>query len=197
MFHIVNGISSLFDLRKLLQEFWTGGNGVGGIGLECLRQRRSVFFRSKGKKAFAQTGAECLSLPAAIHRKHWKNSQIQGTKLKLFNANTTTLLETLRAGADGYCGVMANFHPEMYTWLYKNQDAPEAEKVSQLLSICSLIERQLYPVNAKWSLAELRNVRIGDYSRTRNCEELTETYRQEVRNMEELVKKCRGTYCSK
>lgn len=123
--------------------------------------------------------------------------QIQGTKLKLFNANTTTLLETLRAGADGYCGVMANFHPEMYTWLYKNQDAPEAEKVSQLLSICSLIERQLYPVNAKWSLAELRKVRIGDYSRTRNCEELTETYRQEVRNMEALVKKCRETYCSK
>ncbi len=121
--------------------------------------------------------------------------QIQGTKLKLFNANTTTLLETLRAGADGYCGVMANFHPEMYTWLYKNQDAPEAEKVSQLLSICSLIERQLYPVNAKWSLSELRKVRIGDYSRTRNREELTETYRQEVRNMEALVRRCGVEIC--
>ncbi len=123
--------------------------------------------------------------------------QIQGTKLKLFNANTTTLLETLRAGADGYCGVMANFHPEMYKWLYENINAPEAEKVSQLLSVCSLIERQLYPVNAKWSLSALRNVGIGDYSRTRNCEELTETYRQEIRNMEALVRRCREEYCLK
>lgn len=123
--------------------------------------------------------------------------QIRGTKLKLFNANTTTLLETLRAGADGYCGVMANFHPEMYTWLYKNHDDPEAEKVSQLLSICALIERQVYPVNAKWSLSALRNVEIGDYSRTRDCKELTETYRQEIRNMEALVRRCYKENCLK
>lgn len=42
---------------------------------------------------------------------------IKGTNLKLFNANTSTLLETLELGASGYSGVMANFHPELYVKL--------------------------------------------------------------------------------
>ena len=47
---------------------------------------------------------------------------LKGTQLKLYNANTATLLESLRGGAAGYSGVMANFHPELYEWLCKNKN---------------------------------------------------------------------------
>src|SRR5699024_7777998 len=38
---------------------------------------------------------------------------IRGSTVLLFNANTSTLLETLHLGAAGFSGVMANFHPEL------------------------------------------------------------------------------------
>ena len=37
--------------------------------------------------------------------------------LKIYNANTATLVDSLRAGAAGYSGVMANFHPALYRQL--------------------------------------------------------------------------------
>ena len=46
--------------------------------------------------------------------------------MKLYNANTATLLESMREGAAGYSGVMANFHPELYVWLTENwKNEPE------------------------------------------------------------------------
>lgn len=41
----------------------------------------------------------------------------RGSHLQIFNANAQTLLSTLKAGCAGYCGVMANFHPELYVRL--------------------------------------------------------------------------------
>ena len=82
---------------------------------------------------------------------------IQGSNLKLYNANTATLLESLQEGAAGYSGVMANFHPRLYSWLCKNYAAqPEkARKVTDLLTMCSLIENSNYPVNAKYALQKM------------------------------------------
>ena len=52
--------------------------------------------------------------------------------LGLYNANTMTLLETLRDGASGFSGVMGNLHPELYVWLDQNwREQPEkAEEAS-------------------------------------------------------------------
>ena len=33
---------------------------------------------------------------------------------------TAALLASLIAGADGYNGVMANFHLDLYVWMYRN-----------------------------------------------------------------------------
>ena len=76
------------------------------------------------------------------------------TDLKLFNANSATLLDSLRAGANGFCGVMANFHPELYVWLCKNweEDPPRAELLADFATVASLAELQMYPVNAKYHL---------------------------------------------
>lgn len=53
-----------------------------------------------------------------------KLSAIRGTNLKLCNANTTTLLQSMLDGAPGNSGIMANFHPEIHVWLMANIHHP-------------------------------------------------------------------------
>lgn len=43
-----------------------------------------------------------------------KLSAVEGMGLKIYNANSASLLETLKMGCAGFSGVMANFHPEIY-----------------------------------------------------------------------------------
>ncbi|MFQ9510328.1 MAG: dihydrodipicolinate synthase family protein [Lachnospiraceae bacterium] len=113
---------------------------------------------------------------------------IQGTNMQLYNANTTTLLDSLRAGATGYSGVMANFHPQLYAWLCDNYESEKANGVQAFLSIASLIERQCYPVNAKYHLSTIEGLPMTTVCRTRDKNELTETFKQEVRMLNQLVK---------
>lgn len=81
-----------------------------------------------------------------------KLEAIAGTDFQLFNANTATLLQSLRDGAAGYCGVMANYHPQLYHWLVRNTGAKEADEAQALATVCSWAERRQYPRNAKYHL---------------------------------------------
>lgn len=117
----------------------------------------------------------------------------RGTNLKLYNANTTTLLESIRAGAAGFSGVMANFQCSLYAWLCAHADDPKAEKLSDELTICSLIERQLYPVNAKYSLA-LEGLPILTECRTKSDAGLTDTFRTEVQMLRRMTKRMEQEY---
>lgn len=74
-----------------------------------------------------------------------------GGPLRIANANTQTLLASLRAGCSGFSGVMANFHPELYVWLYENWQAhpQQAERLAHYLSVAALTETLDYPVCAK------------------------------------------------
>ena len=76
----------------------------------------------------------------------------EGTACSLFNANTSTLLSSLQAGYDGYNGVMANYHIDLYSWLYRNWMADErtSEELSDFLTIAAVLEARAYPVSAKW-----------------------------------------------
>ena len=117
---------------------------------------------------------------------------LRGTNLRLYNANTTTLLDSLRAGAAGFSGVMASFHPELYAWLLNHVEDSRAETVQAALTICSEIERQLYPVNAKYHLQTV-GLPITLRSRTQDCRLLTPTFQEEVRQMQVLVDYLKGT----
>ena len=77
---------------------------------------------------------------------------VRGSDVCLFNANTATLLSSLRNGYKGYNGIMANYHPDLYVWLYDNyRDAPEeADALSNLLTIMAMSEARCYPVTAKY-----------------------------------------------
>ncbi len=98
-----------------------------------------------------------------------KIKAVDGTPLKIFNANSASLLQTLRDGAAGFSGVMANFHPELYLWLCRNFDKnPEkAELVQDFLGFASLSERQIYPPNAKYYLS-LEGLDITTVTRSRD-----------------------------
>ncbi|WP_282936213.1 dihydrodipicolinate synthase family protein [Paenibacillus sp. RC67] len=114
---------------------------------------------------------------------------IAGTPLKLYNANTATLLESLKLGVNGYSGVMANFHPDLYVWLLHNwaKRPEEAEYLMSILAVASFIERQCYPVNAKYSQM-LDGIAVNYYSRSRNHEEFTATNRLEVEHLYRVSK---------
>lgn len=74
-----------------------------------------------------------------------------GSRLRIANANSQTLLPSLQAGCSGFSGVMANFHPELYVWLYENwQSNPEqAKRLAHYLAVAALAETLDYPVCAK------------------------------------------------
>lgn len=117
-----------------------------------------------------------------------KLKAVDGMELKIFNANSASLLETLKMGCAGFSGVMANFHPEIYSWLCKNFDKePEkAERVQAFLGFASLAECQLYPVNAKYYLS-LEGLPMEYYSRSKDAAGFTLSRRMEIDQMRELT----------
>lgn len=117
-----------------------------------------------------------------------KLDAIRGTNLKLYNANSATLYETMKLGAAGFSGVMANFHPELYAWLMKNWDKEpdKALALSDFLSVASLIERQLYPVNAKYNLMQ-EGVLTNYLCRSKNTADFTATNKLEVEQLRRLT----------
>jgi len=86
----------------------------------------------------------------------------QGTGIRLYNANTPTLLESLRAGADGYSGIGANYVPALYAWLgkYFSVEPTLAERLHRFLTVADPLIGARYPAAAKMFLGEA-GLRIG------------------------------------
>ena len=124
-----------------------------------------------------------------------KMEAIKGSGLKIYNANTATLLESLKLGISGYSGIMSNFHPDLYVWLMRNwRDKHEAAKrLINFLSIASQIERQLYPVNAKYYLS-LEGIDINISCRSKKHEDFTLANRIEVEQLQALSREYSAQY---
>lgn len=121
---------------------------------------------------------------------------VRGTDLKLYNANTTTLLESLQFGAAGYSGVMANFHPRLYSYLcdHSGEKGDKVAMLQEFLTLASLIERQCYPVNAKYYLQEFERLGMSTISRTKDHELLTSTFKAEVHMLESMTRRYEQKY---
>ena len=104
----------------------------------------------------------------------------RGTNLKLYNANSATLLSSLEAGAAGYSGVMCNSQCGLYSWFTANYQRPEAQEVSDFLTVTSWMEHEYYPVNAKYYLAKHESLPITTVCRTKDAEKLTSTQKREM-----------------
>jgi 4-hydroxy-tetrahydrodipicolinate synthase len=125
-----------------------------------------------------------------------KLEAVRGSGLRIYNANAATLLDSLRAGAHGYSGVMANFHPDLYVRLCNlaHSHPAEAQRLQAFLGVASVIENQFYPVNAKYAMG-LEGVQLGLQTRTKDCRGFTSANRLEVEQLLELSNTYRQTYC--
>ncbi len=119
-----------------------------------------------------------------------KLDAIQGTKLKFFNANSATLLESLKMGAAGFSGVMANFHPALYVWLTRNwqQEPRLAEDLQNFLGFTSVIEHQYYPINAKYH-CQLEKLPLELYARNKDLAGFKSSFKIEVEQLHNLTQK--------
>lgn len=116
--------------------------------------------------------------------------QLKGSAVQLFNANSQTLLRSLRAGGHGYCGVMANFHPQLYVWLCENYDRhPElSEYVQSVLGTAAFIESGLsYPLVAKYHLDAFEGIHMEMFSFARDERELTDYQKDCIRQLNTLA----------
>ena len=117
---------------------------------------------------------------------------VRGTRLKLFNANAQTLLESLQEGACGYSSVMANIHPELYAWLCDNFEKypEEAAHLQHALCFSSFVETLSYPLVAKYVMRK-QGVPVELLSRMRDKDEFI-PYHAYV--MDELMDMTRWEY---
>jgi 4-hydroxy-tetrahydrodipicolinate synthase len=93
---------------------------------------------------------------------------MKGTRLKMYNAQISSLTESLRAGGAGLSGYAANIHPESVSWLCEHfDDAPadEAVTVQRLLTVAEHVINSRYPSSAKYYLNHSSRLRIRPVSR--------------------------------
>ena len=116
-------------------------------------------------------------------------NQLEGTGFALLNANCQTLLDSMKSGADGYCGIMCNYHPKLYSWLAANYktDPEKAEKVQSLIGLLGYTESGIpYPLSAKYHMT-LCGIETNLITRNPACRPLTEYNMDSVRQMKLLT----------
>ncbi len=88
----------------------------------------------------------------------------QGSPLAVVNANAAIALDAMRAGSRGFCGVFANFHPDLYKWLLTSADTDPAltEELATFLVLAAVAESTGYP-----ALAKMYHQRLGTFGSIR------------------------------
>ncbi len=113
---------------------------------------------------------------------------LNGSILKLYNANSATILESLQLGASGYCGIMANFHPEIYVWLVEHykKNRQISEQIQNFASLSAIIELRDYPANSKYNL-QLMGYNFNIYCRKNNITDIPVNDKSEIRAMKAMA----------
>ncbi|MBP3594370.1 MAG: dihydrodipicolinate synthase family protein [Lachnospiraceae bacterium] len=123
---------------------------------------------------------------------------LKGSGCKLFNANGQTFLTSVKAGGNGYSGIMANFHPDLYAWLFENfKSRPEeAEELSAILSMAAFTESPAYPCTAKYYL-QYEGIQMDTFARSADEKLVTEYQKEVMQQMYHLNELLRSRYISK
>ena len=114
---------------------------------------------------------------------------LKGSDFQLLNANCQTLLESVKNGGQGYCGIMCNYHPKLYAWMLKNYETePEkAELVQALLCNLGFTEGGVpYPLTAKYHM-NLCGIPTEVTARSRAGEALTDYAKSCMKQMKALT----------
>lgn len=100
-----------------------------------------------------------------------KATAAEHSPLSIYNAEMSSLLESLRLGAHGFSGNAGNYYPELVQWLCDAGVAGDAraDSVQLALSVAdAVVSSPLYPASAKYFLARQRNVPILPVCRVSN-----------------------------
>lgn len=106
----------------------------------------------------------------SCHIENLKNkiNAVCDSKLGIYNANTPTMLSSLKLGACGVCPISANLFPELYSYLITHYEEKDKEEelnlLSSLLSIMDAVTGNFYPYSAKVFL-QMRGLNINDTCR--------------------------------
>lgn len=75
----------------------------------------------------------------------------RGASLGFYNANASTLLPSLVAGGDGFCGIAANYYPELFVWMcdHFSSEPRLAEELQAYLGVANRAAGTGYPLAAK------------------------------------------------
>ena len=84
----------------------------------------------------------------------------KNSALAISNANAAIAYQALTSGADGFCGVFNNFHPDLYRWLQDKGPGHRelADELAVFLALAALSEPMGYP-----KLAKLHHKRLGTF----------------------------------
>jgi len=179
------------DEDEFLRRLEAAAKALGDIPLglyECPSPYRrpltpSIIKRLPGIGNFAFSKDTCCNLDQIKA----KLEAAQNTGLKLYNANTATLLESLRAGCAGFSGVMGNFHPQLYAKLCEcyGEDPALAERLQDFCNMAFRM-RQMHPVCAKYYL-RLEGVPMGIASRAKDASLFTREQQLIIEHLRELT----------
>ena len=132
---------------------------------------------------------------AAIIRQRLK--WCEGSNLKIFNANAQTMLESAKDGCYGYCGVMANFHPALYSKLLKPETLNDKETslLQDFLGLAATVEPMTtYPCCAKYYLDKFVGIKMEITARSADVANFTDYQKGCVDQMAELSAKFAERY---
>ncbi len=122
---------------------------------------------------------------------------LKDSHLYLLNANCQTLLQSLKDGGNGYCGIMANFHPKLYVWLCENFAAKpqKAQLLQSFIGTSGFTEVGLpYPLTAKYHM-NLVGIPTANVARNRKSAELTQYAKDCMEQMKMLSDYFEGELC--
>jgi 4-hydroxy-tetrahydrodipicolinate synthase len=106
---------------------------------------------------------------------------IKSSQLRLFNAQTATMLDSLRSGYAGYSGVMGNYHIDIYRWLQDNWDSGSdlVSQVQEWLTWAYTVHQGAYPISAKYHLG-LEGLPVSLHTRSKPLSVLTADIRRAI-----------------
>jgi len=108
----------------------------------------------------------------------------KGSNFKLFNANAATLLASLQKGAAGYSRYYDSLPLRPLCMDVQTLERPArwSTRASGFLGLTSVIEYQIYPINAMYAL-QREGLPINLVSRRVDAQQFTESMRLEVEQL--------------
>lgn len=130
---------------------------------------------------------------------HERMQVVGNTSLGLYNAQSETVLESLKAGYVGFSGIMGNYHIDIYRWLYDNweSDSDTVIEVQNWLTWAYTVHQDSYPVSAKYHM-NLEGIPFPLNTRSKKVEVFTPQLRCAIEKLkveEDKIRRKLGINC--